>query len=289
MLVVLYFYLYRGDEFRTAFKSIADLGAYFPDTPIIGLSGSLTISLKKKLPSLLGITDYTLVEVNPYRCNIYLDIVKKPKGDVESIYEDILIPEIKQLAVSKDKYPVTLCYCNFKYMSLGLKYCKHEFGDVNVHNALFGALYNNQDEFVTSFITEQLKSSNPIPRFIFTTSVSGMGFDPKCITKIIHTAPPRNIIDYLQQIGRSGRSEGSQATAVLHWSPSDIMSSLPGIQSDIQDYCKANSCLWNCLLSNFGYTKPDGVLPHNCCVFCRKGCICDECVEMKMSQISCED
>ena len=237
---------------------------------------------------MLGISSFTLIELNPFRPNIYLDIKKKEGDDIEAKYENIIVNEIKRLSTLKENYPVTLLFCNFKYMSLALKYCKCEFGNVTVNDSLFGALYSKQDEFVTKCITEDLMNEHPRKRLVFSTSVSGMGFDSKCINNIIHSAPPRNIIEYLQQIGRSGRRDGSKATAVLYWSPSDIMISLPGMKEDMRDYCKSSSCLWENLLVNFGFKKPDTGLPlHECCIYCTLKCKCTDCVTFDVSQMKC--
>ena len=42
-----------------------------------------------------------------------------------------------------------------------------------------------------------------------------MGFDPPCIDRVIHTCP-RNISQYLQEIGRAGRrGQPAEALAAL--------------------------------------------------------------------------
>ena len=61
---------------------------------------------------------------------------------------------------------------------------------------------------------------NPRIRLVFCSSTISMGFDSPSITNGIHLNPPRNDIDYLQQIGRSGR--GQHSKAVLHYSNNDI-------------------------------------------------------------------
>ena len=56
---------------------------------------------------------------------------------------------------------------------------------------------------------------------ILTTAVSGMGFDTEGVTQVIHAIPPRNISQYLQEIGRAGR-RGQKATAILYYSNRDL-------------------------------------------------------------------
>ncbi|CAC5376576.1 PUF60 [Mytilus coruscus] len=107
--------------------------------------------------------------------------------------------------------------------------------------------------------------------------VVGMGFDPPSVTHVIHCKPPRNLTNYLQDIGRAGR-RGLSAKATLHFNKSDISRNLPGIQDDIINYCHSDLCLRECLLNIFSYSKsinrPQGC---SCCNICEKECNCDDC------------
>ena len=95
----------------------------------------------------------------------------------------------------------------------------------------------------------------PRIRLILSTSVSGMGFDPPSITRVIHACPPRSISQYLQEIGRAGR-RGQLSSATLFYSKRDIAKNLPGICDDIRDYCLSEDrCLRELLLSVFRFTK----------------------------------
>ena len=70
-----------------------------------------------------------------------------------------------------------------------------------------------------------------------------MGFDPPSVTSVIHAKPPRNLSQYLQEIGRAGRW-GQNATAILHYNNHDVAKNLPGIEEDIIKYCKSQDrCL----------------------------------------------
>ena len=270
---------FRGDKFRVAFKELQNLTAYFPATPVLALSGSITTSLSKRLPQILGLVNPVRVELNPHRPNIFLKLVRKEQDcDTLAGYEHIFRKEIDTLYVDPDNYPVTLCFIPYQYMSAALGYCEHKFGEPNLDNSVYGALYSRQDQEVTDEILRQLKSNDPRMRLVFTSSVSGMGFDSPSVSNIIHTLPPRSISQYLQEIGRSGRcSQKSQAT--LHWCPSDIKCNLPGIKTDIQDYCKNLTCRWENLLSNFGFDKLPGGTSCDCCDKCKSECKCQKCMD----------
>ncbi|KAH3771067.1 hypothetical protein DPMN_172367 [Dreissena polymorpha] len=108
----------------------------------------------------------------------------------------------------------------------------------------------------------------PRIRLILTSSVAGMGFDPPSVMRIIHARPPRNLSQYLQEIGRAGR-RGQNSSAILHYNKRDIAKNIPGIQEDIVQYCNnEETCLRELLLKPFGFSKSPGIANENCCSFC---------------------
>ena len=195
------------------------------------------------------------------------------KGKIDILYADPV------------GYAVTLCFIPYQYMSSALSYCQFKFGEPCLETTVYGALYSRQDPIVTNEIISQLKLENPRIRLIFTSSISGMGFDSPCIVNVIHTVPPRNISQYLQEIGRAGRlNQCSYAT--LYWSPNDIKSNLPGIKSDIQNYCKSTTCLWQNILNNFGFKKGKCETNYDCCTICSDSSESEDEMSVKLSQVS---
>lgn len=109
-------------------------------------------------------------------------------------------------------------------------------------------------------------------------SISGMGFHPRNVSRVVHTCPSRNASQYLQEIGRAGR-QGQSSIAALYFGNRDIATNLPGMKEDIITYCKTeDSCLRNCLLSVFGFEKDTSITDCNCWSFCRSQYFCEECV-----------
>ncbi|KAH3811938.1 hypothetical protein DPMN_140356 [Dreissena polymorpha] len=96
-----------------------------------------------------------------------------------------------------------------------------------------------------------------------------MGFDPPCVTRIIHAKPPASTAQYLQEIGRAGR-RGQQSHAILYYNKRDLASNTPGIQQDIIKYCSDDTmCLWEKLLEPFGFQKSDQIANDKCCSICK--------------------
>ena len=120
----LYFFVYfRGEEFRTDFKDLSALKALFPTVPIMARTATapphLLTNLKQSLSLQKGCK---VVAANPNRSNIYYD--KKMRMSNHHGYESydrIVIPIAKELALQREKYPMTIIY-------LKLKYCGYVYG-----------------------------------------------------------------------------------------------------------------------------------------------------------------
>lgn len=68
-------------------------------------------------------------------------------------------------------------------------------------------LSSGQDEKRQSHFFDSFKQKVPRIRLIFCTSVIGIGFNSPSINCIIHTKPPRNLSDFVQDIGRDGKEK----------------------------------------------------------------------------------
>jgi ATP-dependent DNA helicase RecQ len=114
---------------------------------------------------------------------------------------------------------------------------------------------------------------------IIATIAFGMGIDKSNVRWVIHYNLPKNIEGYYQEIGRAGR-DGTDATAVLFYSFSDVMSLREMLTKDnpnltqlnltklerMQQFAEAASCRRKILLNYFGE-----VLATDCgnCDICR--------------------
>lgn len=75
-------------------------------------------------------------------------------------------------------------------MSEAMIYLKSLFGSLNIKESLYSAICSGQDEFVFNHTIAELKKENPTVRLVLTTSIAGMGFDPKkCNTSFTHGFP----------------------------------------------------------------------------------------------------
>ena len=166
--------------------------------------------------------------VSPNRKNIFLSVEKRlPDIYGMKTYEKILRPIAEELSTTKEKYPMTVIY-------LGLKYCGYAFRlfdlmikdqfvseDLSSVSRLFTQFHAPATKAVKDEILNEIKKTQSRIRVIFATAALGMGVNAPNISNIIHIRPPSNLLNYIQEIGRAGRT-GDQSCATLYYNNSDI-------------------------------------------------------------------
>ncbi|KAH3708720.1 hypothetical protein DPMN_068179 [Dreissena polymorpha] len=122
----------------------------------MALSGTLTTSLMKELPNILGLNNPVTVQKSPDRMNIFLKKIHKSKsGDTNEIYESIFKTECDDLKKDPYTYPVTLLYMPLYYISQAAAYLKHLFGDVILQRLAMQCCFPDKTKF---FLKQQLRS-----------------------------------------------------------------------------------------------------------------------------------
>jgi hypothetical protein len=166
---------HRGEEFKTAFKKLSGIKACFPDIPLIGLSGTLTLEQKRTIPKQLGLVNYKLIEETPDKPNIFLEKHKKTSDkDAMSEYETIVHEICDKPYEQKNEFPVTLLFIPVYYMSEVLMYLNGLFQASNINEAVYSTICSGQDDYVINTTIEELKKENPRIRLVLTTSIAGM-------------------------------------------------------------------------------------------------------------------
>lgn len=251
------------------------LKAFFPSVPTMALTATAPPHLLRDIKQSLRLkNDCKIVARNPNRVNIYLDKkLRLSNHHGNESYDKILVPIANELAIQREKYPMTIIYLKLKYCgyAYGLfervlkdKQCVGETSEPSAR--LFAQFHAPQTSRMKKDIISEIKKEQSRVRVLFATSALGMGVDAPYVTNIIHITPPSSLEAYMQEIGCAGRT-GLSSCATLYYNNSDIGNNKKHVEESMKSYCKSeDTCQRKLLLDYFGFSS---VQQKNCC------CICD--------------
>lgn len=222
-------------------------------------------------------TDCKVISANPNRTNIYFDKKLRMSNHLgyES-YDHILIPIANDLALQREKYPMTIIY-------LKLKYCGYVYGlferalqhkqfvgeTKDPAARLFAQFHAPQTKRMKKSIISEIKKENSRIRVLFATSALGMGVNVPFVEHIIHITPSSSIESYMQETGRAGRT-GIPSRATLYYNNADIANNKKHVQDPMKAYCRSQeTCLRTLILKYLGFP---GVTQERCCCVCNGTC-----------------
>ena len=234
----------------------------------------LLTNLKQSLPLQKGCK---VVAANPNRSNIYYDKkVRMSNHHGYESYDTIVIPIANELALQREKYPMTIIYLKLKYC--GYVYTLFErilqdkqfVGDSKDPAArLFAQFHAPQTKRMKKSLIAEVKKENSRVRVLFATSALGMGVNVPHVEHVVHITPPSNIESYVQETGRAGRT-GVPSKATLYYNNSDIGKNKQHVQDSMKEYCKSQTtCLRKLILEYLGFPF---VTQDRCCCVCDARC-----------------
>ena len=101
-------------------------------------------------------------------------------------------------------------------------------------------------------------------------SLLGMGINIPNVRYVIHYGPPREVDDFMQEIGRGGR-DGKEATSLLYYSGMQLRK----CEKSMKVYAKSTGvCLRQIILNQFEETNVPNQGTHKCCMVCHQVCKC---------------
>ena len=117
LYIISIFFTLRGNDFRTDFKELSCLKAFFPKVPILALTATAPPLLIKRLRQSLCLdSDVKIINKNPNRENVFLDKkIRLPNQYGTTSYEEILKPIAQELLKQREKCPMTIVYLKLKY------------------------------------------------------------------------------------------------------------------------------------------------------------------------------
>lgn len=173
-------------------------------------------------------------------------------------------------------FPQTIIYCR----SIALcgeifSYLLQKLGDdgfapgAKKHNSksrFFAMYFSDSTSERKAYITEELQKRDTHIRIVVCTTALGMGIYLPYVSHVVHYGCPRDLEDYVQEIGRAGRS-GQPSQAFLYYIPMHFL----GCEADIKDFIKDISmCRREKLLSYFPCVASNvlSVPAKLCCDYC---------------------
>lgn len=85
-------------------------------------------------------------------------------------------------------------------------------------NCLIGMYHSNTLKKHKERVNEQFFKPDGICRIVFASTALGMGVNIPNVRKIVHFGPPRQVDDFVQEIGRGGR-DGKETESLLLYKP----------------------------------------------------------------------
>ena len=214
---LLFWYKFRGHNFREDYSKLGTLSSVFPTARIVAMIATATKEYQTTIIQSLNMKDPKCVTANPDRANIFYEVLQRPsylKQSKVHQFEEMLSPIADELKTLNVKMPVTIIYsslylCGVGYAFLDRKLGDHQFYPIGApqipQNRLFAQFHSPQtDKMKSEIITSIVKESCP-QRVIFATVAFGMGVDSPCVERVVHFGFPRTMESFFQESGRAGR------------------------------------------------------------------------------------
>ncbi|XP_046568615.1 ATP-dependent DNA helicase RecQ-like [Haliotis rubra] len=206
-----------GQDFGPVFAKLGTLRALLPNAKVLALSATLSLQGQNEVAKKLVMTNYESVSMAPARDNISLIMCKRPtESTVQHDIECVIKPLLIELLVKGQMFPLSIVYFSGSQDWVGRSYelAERMLGDASMEKT---------GDKIKSIILQNLAEdpANSPLKIVFATIALGMGADLRHVRRVINIGPPKRLENYVQQIGRAGRS-GQQSEAILFYNNSDI-------------------------------------------------------------------
>ena len=244
------------------------------------LTATASRKVRSKIIKLLHMTNTKHVKQSPDKKNITY-LVKKV-DELEETFQWL----IDQLTRTW-QIPKTIIYCR------SLKDCGEIYtlfdevkgGSSNCDTSIpVVAMYHSKTpDNIKELVLSSLLEVDGKCRVVIATSALGMGVNIPDVRSIIHYAPPSNVEEYIQEVGRGGR-DGKRCDATLYFKPIH----LSHCDDHMRKYVKnpEQVCRRVMLMTYFKgkINSPD--LKRECCDVCQKSCQCTGCIKGSLNSAS---
>lgn len=285
--------IYRGhgtgneDAFRHNYARLAEIRSILKrDTPFIALTATATEEVRKTIIKDLAMKDCVQLVTVPNKQNIRFSVSSVDPDDLEKVFH-WLIDELKS---KQRKTQKVLIFCRRRANVKELYETFHEALGCNSYflptgkelrddrTRLFAMYHKKTHPLVKEVVEREFCKMEGSVRVVFCTIAFGMGVNVAGAYLALHFGPSNCLDDYLQEVGRIGRSSEKQSHAVLLTYPGCARSK--NITSGMKDYirnrdvCRRSLLMQPFLASQEHQPRETLLESHLCCDVCAKTCRC---------------
>ena len=248
----------QGEPFRAAYGKIGQLRS-FVHCPLLCLTATAGKETRTQIMKALHMRDTKLIKISPDKPNCKF-VVKKCPGEVEDELRWVLM-ELKE---NKSSFPRTIIYCR-SLSSCGQLYSFFQQELDDSLRSTYAMYHSKTPEEIQRKVLESIVDPSGMVRLVFATSALGMGVNLPNIRRIIHLGIPRDMEEYLQEVGRGGR-DGGRFEALMLYKPYH----LAVCETDMKAFVKNpnNECRRKLIMEAFKEKVNDQGSNLECCDVC---------------------